>query len=103
MRLLILSLHSRIRRGHPVLPYFFRGQLPPRHLQATQVAAKLLDIAARVQQRAERHVAANARKAIKIRQFHGSTPQPWQPRGAAAKPARNVSDGSNFDTIGGAM
>src|SRR5260370_41908662 len=59
-------------------------------MQAAQLFPQMLWIAAGIQQRAKSHVAADARKAIKISEFHGSTP----PRGRA-KTARNVSDGSN--------
>src|SRR6266851_3867867 len=89
MFLLVFGLHARARGGHAVLPYFFGGQFPSRHLQAAQLLAQTHEIAAGVEQRAESHVAADARKAIKICEFHGSTP----PRGNV-RPARNVSDGS---------
>src|SRR6266852_3731870 len=89
MPLLVLGLHVHASGGHAVLPEFFGGQLPPWHLQAAQLRAKLREVAAGVEERAKSHVAANARKAIKIGEFHGSTP----PRGTV-RPARNVSDGS---------
>src|SRR5580704_16710514 len=94
MLLLILGFDASKGRRHAVLPHFFGGQLPSRNLQTPQLASQVLEVAARVQERAESHVAADARKAVKIRQFHGSTSQSWQSRDTAFRPARNVSDGS---------
>src|ERR1700732_3736555 len=53
----------------------------------------MLQVAAGIEQRAESHVAANARKTIKISEFHGSTPQSWQP-GAVLPSPQEMSDGS---------
>src|ERR1700687_400199 len=89
MLLLVFRFHAHARGGHAVLPDLFGGQFPTRNLQAAQVRAELREVAARVEERAESHVAADARKAIKIRQFHGSTP----PRGFL-RAAKNVSVGS---------
>src|ERR1700687_5823362 len=89
MLLLVFRFHAHARGGHAVLPDLFGGQFPSRNLQAAQVRAELGKVAAGVEERAESHVAAGARKAIKIRQCHGSTP----PRGSL-RAARNVSVGS---------
>src|SRR6266852_8043862 len=89
MPLLVLGLHVHASGGHAVLPDFFGGQVQPWHLQAAQLCTELREVAAGVEERAKSHVAANARKAIKIGEFHGSTP----PRGTV-RPARKVSDGS---------
>ncbi len=101
MLLLILGLHPRVCRRHPVLPNLFSRQLPSRHLQAAQPALQVFNVAAGIQQRAKSHVTANARKAVKIREFHGSTPQPWQASGRLCLPARKCVRREHFDTIGG--
>src|SRR5258708_11110726 len=68
---LIYRLRLDVGSGHAVLPNFFGGKLPARHLQAAQFGAKVVDVAAGVNQSAERHVTANSRKTIKISDFHG--------------------------------
>ena len=70
----IFSLHLDVSCGHAVLPDFFGGQLPSGHLQAAQLGTKMVQGTAGVHQRAERHVPANARKTIKISEFHGIPP-----------------------------
>src|SRR5216684_4345523 len=78
MLLLVFRFYAHARRGHAVFPYFFGGQFPSRDLQAAQLRAEVREVTARVEERAESHVAADARETIKIREFHGHTP----PRGS---------------------
>src|SRR2546423_6497702 len=72
MLLLVLSSDADIRGGHAILPDFFGGKLPARHWQSAQIGAKVLEIAARIDERAKGHVSADARKTVKIGEFHGN-------------------------------
>src|SRR5260370_11423245 len=75
MLLLILRLHFDVGGGHAVFPDFFGGELPARDLEAAQFRAEMFQVTASVDQSAERHVTANARKTIEISKFHGIPPR----------------------------
>src|SRR6266403_3810066 len=74
MLLLVLGLDLDVGGGHAIFPDFFDGELPSGELQAAEFSAEILHIAAGVNQGAERHVAANARKTVEISEFHGMLP-----------------------------
>ncbi len=76
---LIFGLHLNVGSSHAIFPDFFGGKLPPRDLEATQFGAEVFHVAAGIDQRAERHVTANARETIEISEFHGSSPPQEQP------------------------
>src|SRR5713226_8238696 len=67
---LIFGFDLDVGGSHAVFPDFFSGKLPARNLKAKELGA-----AAGVNQGAERHVTANARKTIKISEFHGMPPR----------------------------
>ena len=69
--LLIFGLDLNAGGGHAVLPDFIGVKFPARDLQAAKSGAEVFQVAAGVNQSAKRHVAANARKTIKIGEFHG--------------------------------
>jgi len=77
MLLLVFSLDLDIGGGHAVFPNFFGGELPSGDLQATEFGAEAFQVAPGVNQGAERHVAANARKTVEISEFHGMPPRGW--------------------------
>src|SRR5579859_2568535 len=97
MLLLILRLHLDVGRGHAVLPDFFSGKLPARNLQSAKLRAQMLNRAAGIDQGPEGHVAANAGKTVKIRQFHGRTAERWD-----YKPELSLRR-IQIDTIGAGM
>src|SRR5260370_27097298 len=72
---LIFGLDLDVGCGHAVLPNFLGGKLPAGDLQDPQFGAEKFDVAAGVEQSAERHVTADARKTIKIGEFHGNPPR----------------------------
>src|SRR5215470_13897153 len=74
MFLLVFCLHLDVRRGHSIFPKLLGGKLPTGNLKSAKFRAEMLDRAAGIDQRTERHVAANARKTIKIREFHREKP-----------------------------
>src|SRR5258708_38290167 len=90
---MILSLDLDVGGGHTVFPDFFGGEVPPWDLEAAQLGAEMLQIAAGVNQGAERHVTANARKTIEIGEFHGNPPREL--------PALLESRWRRIDSIGG--
>src|SRR6267154_1714776 len=77
---LIFLLHFDVGGGHAIFPDLFGRKLPAGDLEASQFGAEVFDAAACVNQRAERHVAANARKTIEISEFHGMPPRGWDCR-----------------------
>src|SRR6267143_3424842 len=77
---LILGLHLDVGGGHAVFPDLLGSKLPPGDLKGAQFRAEMFHIAAGVHQGAERHVTANARKTIKISEFHGTPPCGWDCR-----------------------
>src|SRR5919109_1444422 len=97
MLLLILRLHLDVGRSHAVFPDLFCGKLPTRNLQSAKFRAQMLDRAAGIDQGPEGHVAANAGKTVKIRQFHGKTAERWD-----SKPEMSLRR-IQIDTIGAGM
>src|SRR5690348_6171885 len=97
MLLLILHFHLDVCRRHAVLPDFLRRDFPSGDLETVKLRAKMLDGAAGIHQRAEGHVATNARKTIKISQFHGKTAERWD-----FKPKLSLRR-IQIDTIGAGM
>src|SRR5216684_7596565 len=77
---LIFGLHLNVGSSHAIFPDFFGGKLPARDVQATQFGAEVFHVAAGIDQRAERHVTANARETIEISEFHGMPPRGWDCR-----------------------
>jgi len=75
MLLLVFGVDLDVGGGHAVLPDFFGGEFPAGDLQAAQFGAEEFHAAAGVHQGAKRHVTANARKTIKISEFHGMPPR----------------------------
>src|SRR5258707_13001255 len=67
---LVFGLHFHVRGRHAVLPDFFGRDFPAGDIEAAQLFAQVLKREASVGQSAERHVAADSAKAIKIREFH---------------------------------
>src|SRR6266705_3505282 len=72
---LIFCSHLDAGGGYSVFPNFFGRKLPARHLEATQFGAKVIQVATGIHQSAEGHVSTDARKTIKIGEFHGNPPR----------------------------
>src|SRR5690242_10972041 len=70
MRLPVVTRHARECRRHPVLPDLLRENFPAGNLQARKLVAQALHRHAGIDQRAECHVSADVRKAVKISNFH---------------------------------
>jgi len=62
---LIFRLHFDVGGGNAILPDFFGRKFPPGDLEASKSGAEVFHTATCVNQRAERHVTANARKQSK--------------------------------------
>src|SRR5256885_8851092 len=71
---LVFGLHFHVRGRHAVLPDFFGRDLPSGNVEAAQLFAQVIEREASVDQSAERHVAADSAKAIKISKFHENLP-----------------------------
>ena len=69
MLALVFSCHADKGGGHTIFPDFFGGNRPSGDLQAGQIRTQELQIAARVDQRAEDHIAADAAKTIEVSKF----------------------------------
>src|SRR5215470_9644442 len=77
MLLLIFGLDLDVSGRHSVLPNFLRRKLPAGNLQGAEFRAQMLNGTAGIDQSAEGHVAADARKTVKIRKFHGMAAERW--------------------------
>src|SRR5258708_9278163 len=71
---LVFSCNADKRGGHAVFPDFFGGDGPAWNLQALQAGAQECQVTTGVYDGAERHVAADTAKTVKIRKFHEFRP-----------------------------
>jgi hypothetical protein len=70
---LAVYAHIEIHARYPVHPGLARNQFKARNTQLVKLSAKSVRIRAQMYKRAERHIAADARHAIKIKYaFHKS-------------------------------
>ena len=77
---LIFGLDLDAGGGHAVFPDFFGGELPAGDPETAQFGAEEFHVAAGINEGAERHVTANARKTVEISEFHGMPPSGWDCR-----------------------
>ena len=68
---LIFGRDLDVGRSHAVLPDLFGREIPTGDTEAAELGAKMFEVAAGVNERTKGHVAANARKTVKISEFHG--------------------------------
>ena len=80
MFLLVFGLDLHMGGGHAVFPDFFGGELPAGDPETAQFGAEEFHVAAGINEGAERHVTANARKTVEISEFHGMPPSGWDCR-----------------------
>src|SRR5213595_2223658 len=71
---LVLGSNANEGGRHPVFPDFFGRNRPAGNLQAFEARSQQFQATASVDQSAERHVAADSAKAIKISKFHENLP-----------------------------
>src|SRR5882757_7780612 len=71
---LVFGLHFYVRGRHAVLPDFFGRDFPAGNIESAQLFAQVVERNSSVNQSAERHVAADPAKTVKIREFHENLP-----------------------------
>ena len=74
MLALVFGLHFHVGGRHAVLPDFFGRNFPSGNFEAAQLLAQVIERNSSVNQGAERHVAADPAKTVKIREFHETLP-----------------------------
>ena len=71
MMMRLARFHFHVRGENPPALHLFRRNAPAIQLEFPQLGFDLAQIGARIHQRAQHHVAADARKTVKIGDTHG--------------------------------